>query len=631
MKGRVPSALRECQKSVSASCADAIPVAVIDGPCDLSALSAVLAQAPVRLGDGTCSATPDSACGHGTFIVGLLGAREDAWPPGLCPGCKLLHVPLFSDEHEPWASVAGLADALLASVAAGAKLINLSLAIQGDDSKYDLDLAAALDRAEASGAVVLAAAGNQSRLAMGQLLSHSVTIPVVAVDRAGRLLPDCNFGPTIARRGIAAFGHEVPGYAPAGRVVVMSGTSVATAVATGTLARLRSEHPDATGAEVRSAIAGLDCRNGPIPPLLNLHTFRAALNRTVMATVAAAPPAERATTHCARLHGVMTMKHTSELPRSHSRGLGLASVPSQAVTPAQSARGCSCGAPGGACTCADVDSNRFIYVLGTVDIRFPDQSISEELQTVAATLGINQDLERPLREWYGRVLSRSEARYVARQLCWILKVEGQPAYYLVLRDLHDLDDLIKCLTRPEPATPHYHEDLDLLVGSSSLVPVGLCSGIEAPVLAVDQLCSFKSGFQADWFKREPETPAPRPRRGAPAPAEPGPELLNELFKTLVQSADNIGDTDDWRALNYLAARYQPLYEHYVKMISPHDGWILNSVKVMKSRLSRERRILDPVFSFQNLQTGVVKKYFVRVDVTHMFPMIVNHLTEYFDR
>lgn len=327
------------------------------------------------------------------------------------------------------------------------------------------------------------------------------------------------------------------------------------------------------------------------------------------------------------------MKDASGLAKSlgPGSGSGLAPVFGQ-VTPAQSQGGCACGAPGGACTCADGASlSRFIYVLGTVDIRFPDQSISEELQIVAATLGISQDLERPLREWYGRVLSRSEARYVARQLCWILKVEGQPAYYLVLRDLHDLNDLIQCFTRPEPATPHYHEDIDLLVGSSSLVRVGLCPGIEVPVLAVDQLCSFKSGFQAEWFKREPETPAIRSRRGAPAPAQPSPEMLNELFKTLVQSADNTGDTDDSRALNYLAARYQPLYEHYVKMISPHDGWILNSVKVMKSRLSRDRRIVDPVFSFQNLQTGVVKKYFVRVDVTHMFPMIVNHLTEYFDR
>ena len=36
--------------------------------------------------------------------------------------------------------------------------------------------------------------------------------------------------------------------------------------------------------------------------------------------------------------------------------------------------------------------------------------------------------------------------------------------------------------------------------------------------------------------------------------------LDRLFKKLGQNADNRGDTDELRALNYLAARYRPLYE-----------------------------------------------------------------------
>ena len=97
-------------------------------------------------------------------------------------------------------------------------------------------LRAALDFAEASGALVLVAAGNQGRLAMGQLLSHPAVIPVVAADASQRLLPESNFGPAISRLGVAALGR-MPGYAPGGGTTVMSGTSVATAVATGILAR----------------------------------------------------------------------------------------------------------------------------------------------------------------------------------------------------------------------------------------------------------------------------------------------------------------------------------------------------------------------------------------------------------
>jgi subtilisin family serine protease len=217
--------------------ASPVVVAVIDGPYDAAALSRVLAYAPVSLAGGTCGVSPNSACDHGTFIIGLLGAREDAMIPGLCPDCRLIHVPLFIDMSAPWASVDELATAIVQAVTAGARLINLSLAILGADSQNHPGLAAALNHAERNGAVLLVAAGNQGRLAMGQLLSHPIAIPVVGVDASQRLLPDSNFGPAISRRGVAALGR-MPGYAPGGGTTAMSGTSVATAVATGTLAQV---------------------------------------------------------------------------------------------------------------------------------------------------------------------------------------------------------------------------------------------------------------------------------------------------------------------------------------------------------------------------------------------------------
>jgi hypothetical protein len=259
-------------------------------------------------------------------------------------------------------------------------------------------------------------------------------------------------------------------------------------------------------------------------------------------------------------------------------------------------------------------------VLGSVDIRFPDQSISEELQTVARTLNIVQNPNDELRSWYHRVLTLPEARYVARQVCWVLTVERQPAYYLALCCPADLNDLAKCLGEPQD------DDLCLFVGSSSLIPVETSPGVTAPVLAVDQLCSFKKEHLVEWCK-PPKTLAKRKATSAnePGRTENGP---SELFHRLVQSADNFGDTDERRALNYLAVRYQPLYHLYAQML--HDDYILDSIKVMKSRLWGEKRILDPVFTFAN-ESGGVRKYFVRVDVTYLFPMIANKIAEYFDR
>ena len=104
---------------------DALTVAVIDGPYDAGALSGVLANVPESLTDGSCGVSPNSACEHGTFVMGLLGAHQDAVIPGLCPDCRLIHIPLFTDVNAPSASVDDLAAAINKAVTAGARVINL--------------------------------------------------------------------------------------------------------------------------------------------------------------------------------------------------------------------------------------------------------------------------------------------------------------------------------------------------------------------------------------------------------------------------------------------------------------------------------------------------------------------------
>jgi hypothetical protein len=208
-----------------------------------------------------------------------------------------------------------------------------------------------------------------------------------------------------------------------------------------------------------------------------------------------------------------------------------------------------------------------------------------------------------------------------------------------LRDLHDLPDLIGCLARAEPADPHEHEDLDLFVGSSTLMAIDTCPGITAPVLAVEQLSSLDKQVLTKAFELSPKSSAkPASKDKARSISE---KDRNVLFRRLVRSADNFGDTDEWRALNYLAVRYQPLYELYAELVKPNpelakpktdkDGWTLDSIRVVRSRLAREKRIVDPVFAFRNNETGIVHQYFVRLDVSHLYPMVINPIAEYFDR
>jgi hypothetical protein len=605
-----------------------LPVAVIDGPFDAVALSEILARTPVSVANGSCDAK--GACSHGTFMMGLIGARRNAPIPGLCPECQLVHVPLFVDEEAPRTSIARLADAITAAVAAGAKLINLSLAIQGEDAAGDPALAKALDRAEAHDTVIMVAAGNEGRRASGQLLSHPVTIPVVAVDATHQLLPHSNFGPAMSERGIAAIGHQA-GYAPGGGGAVMSGTSVATAVATGTLAQLWSERPHATGKQVRAAVAGLAPRHGPIPPTLGRENFLAELDRIIAANAAATLPTSHSKTNYVNLQGKTTMMLGNGLPRTDASGPAATSA--ELVTPANGS-GCMCGASGGTCSCGDAGPAHFVYVLGRVDVAFPDQSILEEFEDLAKAIenreGKGKGLQRAgedLRVWYHRLLSTypKDTRYIARLFCWILSVEGEPAYYLTLRDMSDFTDLIDCLGEPRD------EDLCLFVGSSSLQLAEMCHGIKAPLLTVDQVGQLK---QDDLLKRFKNSPKQSSKSSAKKPnskdsAKKAVPVPAELYSELFQSADNFGHTDEWRALNYLAVRYTPLYERCFDMVE--DGYDLKGFPVLTSRLSAwgTKRVVDAIFTFGN--AGDMKKFFVRVDVTHLFPVLVTPIEKYVDR
>jgi hypothetical protein len=83
-------------------------------------------------------------------------------------------------------------------------------------------------------------------------------------------------------------------------------------------------------------------------------------------------------------------------------------------------------------------------------------------------------------------LSQRANRYLVRQLCWVLTVEGLETYALIPRDPADLDLLIEAV-RPVPRAT----DVDVVIGVlGPIAPPTLCNGLLVPVVAFDQLYSF---------------------------------------------------------------------------------------------------------------------------------------------
>jgi subtilisin family serine protease len=255
-----------------------ISIGLIDGPIALDHPELSPRNIKVLPGQvaGSCADDSSTACAHGTFIAGILLAKRGPAAPGICPGCTLLVRPIFTEaipdgEIIPGATAEELADAIVAVIDAGARIVNLSLAFRGSSLSGERTLALALDHALRRGAVVVAAAGNQRAVASSAITGHPWVIPVIAYDRRARPMDLSNLSSSIGRRGLGAPGEAVTSLGPAGQPLTLGGTSAATPFVTGTAALLWSEFPNASAAEVRSAVAKAVARRRTaiVPPLLN--------------------------------------------------------------------------------------------------------------------------------------------------------------------------------------------------------------------------------------------------------------------------------------------------------------------------------------------------------------------------
>ncbi len=258
-----------------------------------------------------------------------------------------------------------------------------------------------------------------------------------------------------------------------------------------------------------------------------------------------------------------------------------------------------------------VGAPAFVYAIGRVEGRFPNPCVEKECAQAtgrAETVGLTD------RQALHEVLSQRQNRYLTRQLCWVLSIEGLETYILQPRDPADYELLVEAL-RPCPRPT----DVDVVVGlRGPIAPPEFCNGLMVPIVAFDQLYSFDIDSLLDSI--------PRPEQIAAEQFRPAAE---ELFMRIMQIADNAGATDEHRALNYLAVRCPSIYAKAAEEFA--RDFALTSVEVRPSPLSSTRSIVEVIFAFTNRNTDFTEKFFVRVDVTGEWPFLVTKLSPYFDR
>jgi hypothetical protein len=256
----------------------------------------------------------------------------------------------------------------------------------------------------------------------------------------------------------------------------------------------------------------------------------------------------------------------------------------------------------------------YVYALGRIEPRFPSIGVEREFAQAtgrAATTGLTDH------EALRAVLAEQQNRYLVRQLCWVLTIEGLETYLLSPRDPLDFELLIEAL-RPNPK----FGDLDLVIGIlGPIAPPEACNGLTLPVVFFDQIYSFDRESIVNAIPRPDTVPEDQETRFRAA--------ADETFGRLIRMVDNVGATNEDRALNYLAVRYDAVYATAADAIGRNMS--IAAVEARPSTLSGIRSIMDVIFTLVHRETGVEEKHLVRVDVTEEFPFLVTRLSPYFDR
>jgi hypothetical protein len=252
--------------------------------------------------------------------------------------------------------------------------------------------------------------------------------------------------------------------------------------------------------------------------------------------------------------------------------------------------------------------------MGQIDWRFPSIGVEKEFAQATASPDTAGATDHQVQS---EALAKPELRYLARQLCWVLEIEGLETYILVPRDPGDLLLLTESIR-----SEYSRDDIDLVIGvRAGIAPPEMCNGLALPIVVFDQIYSFD---RETLLKSIP----PPEKEETNATEKAFRSAAGELFNSVIHLADNAGATDEHRALNYLAVRYPRIYT--VATTMHEQNYSFNGIEVRRSALGTARNILDVIFSFTHRTTDVVEKRFVRVDATEEWPFLVTKMSTYYE-
>ncbi len=249
----------------------------------------------------------------------------------------------------------------------------------------------------------------------------------------------------------------------------------------------------------------------------------------------------------------------------------------------------------------------YVYALGNLYPVFPSNSVKNEFYRVANLTAQNTLTT----EIFYTTLNQNN--YLAKAMCWVWKIGSIESYIVIPKYASTLKKFVDSLN--PPSNQSYLESLTGDLGPAA--PPALCFGKQLPIVwcyhfdISNTLTDFitlivnQTGLQQN--------------------------VAQSVLSNLLRLADNLGNTDKHRALNFLTLTYFELYKFLgdkLQPSSPDDEiFLYGGVRSDPVPDKGNRTVLNIIFDYQDPTTAIHESCYVQVDVTERFPFVVGTLAE----
>jgi hypothetical protein len=254
-----------------------------------------------------------------------------------------------------------------------------------------------------------------------------------------------------------------------------------------------------------------------------------------------------------------------------------------------------------------------VYAIGRIEPLFRDHSTENYYIEFCTQHGFDASLTDY--KAVQKALKEKEAQDIVENLCWALKIDDIPRYFLEPSG-SNWSYLVDSLHRT-PRPP----DFDVVIGVLDSSLVGYCGDITAPTIRYSKIYTTNYASFVEHALQAPQ--------GVKTPPEKKEELPNdgiadtELVVSLLPH--NLGVRNEDRAFNFLLFRHLPIYGRTAERLTQN----FELTRVVKRSVAGYPYLVDVILVYTNRDTAFTEAYSARVDVLGMYPELKRELTRYY--